>query len=282
MENFILRFYKINPNLLKWNKKDFLFFYVMVPSLILLIYSIPQNIKTEYLVLFPSEPTLISMFFSNYTHSSFFHLRESLIAYFIIVFSLYNLETDKKFFYKVSLFFFVLLPFLSSIGTIYMTPYVNSEQGFSTILSAFTGYLIYAVYGYLKNLERLQINKSFIGLILTINFSYVMILNPLVSDFLKTLLVISFVCFIVGSWVTIKAILREIIQNFIELKSNSLIFKIYKISIFLTVIALLFSFPKLIPSNIKLGDNVVIGVFQHYIGYLFGITSPLIMEMKRR
>ena len=134
---------KIQP---KYKKTSYMIFYFLVPAFLLLIYFLPYSIK-QYLILDVSNPTLISIFFSNYTHSEFLHLVSNLIAYFILIFLLFKVEIYKKMFYKISLLNFIFLPFVVSLSTVYFLPRVPPAQGFSAVVSAFNGYLLYSKVG---------------------------------------------------------------------------------------------------------------------------------------
>ena len=152
---------RLNPLLKSWGKIDYAIFFLLVPAVLTFVYILPFGIK-DYLVLQPLNPTFLSIFFSNYTHIEFFHFFNNILAYLIIIFLIFNIETDKKLFYKTSLLIFILLPFISSLSIIYLTPTVSPTLGFSAISSAFLGYLLYAVYNFLKNAWKLSLNNSFL------------------------------------------------------------------------------------------------------------------------
>jgi hypothetical protein len=275
IEEKIRQITKFNPNSKIWNIYDFIFFFVLIGAILTIIFLLPEKIK-YYFILQPSNNTLISIFLSNYTHTDFNHFIQNLIIYWIIILLLLNLETNKKLFYQVSAFLFIILPFMSSFAVIY---YISgfSSLGFSAIVSGFMGYLIYAVYNYLKNIYKLPLNYHFPFLILSINLTIMVIFNlQNVPLFLKiTLIVIStFLIFI--NMENIKQIVKIIISK-LNIPVKKCYTNIFKISYFLMVFVFLFSLPVLIPSEI-VNEKMTINILSHYVGYCFGALIPFFLN----
>ena len=129
--------------LARWNLKDYLIFFLLIPSIILIIYKLPPSIKQSYFALNTRNPTIPTMFLSNYTELFLQLLEGNLIIYLLTIFFIFLTETDKKLFYTTAIAIFLIIPFFSSAITIYLYPNKIST-GFSAIVSAFMGYLIYS------------------------------------------------------------------------------------------------------------------------------------------
>lgn len=259
-----------------WNKKDYFFFYFIIPFILTFIYLLPDNIK-NYIILNPSNPTILSIFFSNYVHLEPWHFLSNLIFYLIIIFLLFNLERDKNFFYRSSFFIFIILPFVSSILIVYFIPFIPPSLGFSAIVAGFMGYLVYSAFRYIKEYYYKQTHYFFLYLILMLNFIIVANNLRVPITFQIFILSISIILFYLNR-VAIKEISNQIFLKFKGLMSQKLYGQIiYYYLLFFWVIIFIFGLPIIIPSNIIIG-NGRINIFSHYIGYLFGFFVPLIIN----
>lgn len=257
-----------------WTKKDFVFFYIIIPAVLTFMFLLPENIK-YYFILIASNPTILSMFFSNYMHTSLSHFLGNLFSYFIIIFLLFNLEINKKIFYISSILIFLILPFVSSILLVYRFPALPPSLGFSAIVASFNGYLVYSVFNYIKKFYYQQTNIRFVWLILMINVIFAA--NNLGTPAFFQVIVISLsIILIFLNRAAIKEIFEQTILKFKNLISQKFKLFMYNTILFSIVIVFIFSLPSLIPSEIKNG-NSIINIFSHYVGYLFGLFIPLIM-----
>lgn len=275
IEKKIRQITKLNPNSKIWNIYDFIFFFIIIGAILTIIFLLPEKIK-YYFILQPSNNTLISIFLSNYTHMDFNHFIGNLIIYWIIILLLLNLETNKKLFYEVSACLFIILPFISSLAVIYYLTRFSSF-GFSAIVSGFMGYLIYAVYNYLKNIYKFKLNYQFPFLILSINLTIIVIFN------LQNVPLLLIITLIAINTILIFIHLENIKQivKIIKSKFNHPVKKrcteIFNISFFLMVFVFLFSLPLLIPSEI-VKEQMKINILSHYVGYCFGALIPFFLN----
>ena len=254
-----------------WKKWSYVLFFILIPSILILVYLLPIK---QYFILNPSSPTPISIFFSNYTHSEFSHLINNLISYLIVIFLLFNIEINKKMFLKVSLLNFLLVPALSSLFIIYFLSKVPPVQGFSAVVSAFMGYLLYSIYTHLKTVYYEKLNNSFLWLLLMINFVIWSIFNKIeFSIFL--ILITLFLAYINRE--PIKEILTQIKSRWNKLISQKFLERFYNITIFIFTILFVFSLWSLIPSRIIFGSSLI-NTPTHYLGYCFGVFIPVLIE----
>lgn len=270
----------MNPILQSWKKSDYFLFFIFIPAFLSFMYLLPENIK-NYFILDTSNPTILSIFFSNYEHVELLHFGGNLSFYLVVIFFLFNIEINKKIFRKSSVLIFIILPFISSILLIYRFPNFPPSLGFSAIGSAFMGYAIYSIFYYIKNFYYFQLNYSFLYLIIIINLIAVEY-NLKGHPFLLFLKIISFLLFIILIYfnrIALKEISIQIIIKTKNIYSEKLVIPmIYNCSLFVLVIYFMFYLPYLIPSKITEGSGII-NIFSHYIGYIFGLFVPFIITM---
>ncbi len=134
------------------NKKDIIFYSIIlgiIPLILILIYLLPKNYTNIFIFNF-NHPTIISIFFSNYTHQNLGHLCGDLLIYFITMISLLFVETNKKRLYAFSIFAFFIYPFflpqiIEFLFSLFKIPLslINNSLGFSGIILLFEGYFLY-------------------------------------------------------------------------------------------------------------------------------------------
>ena len=258
------------PFPIPWKKSDFAFFFLFIPALLTLMYLLPLNLKND-LILHTSNPNILSIFFSNYMHSNLTHIFENLLSYLLVMFILFNLETNKKRFYRTSGLIFILLPFISSWAAMQYIDLPGGTQGFSALVSAFCGYLIYSVYCYLKQVHFSSLQMRFVLLVIMINVSFMATNVGADTLYLFSLWAIT------GSMMYLNRRELEAIFSMLNLKLKNANFKmdpldtIYYASACVYAFLFLFVLPILIPASI-LVDGHVVNILSHYIGWVFGIV----------
>ena len=273
----MLNLSRLNPNLKLWKKKDYFIFLILIPAVLLLTYLLPENIQ-NYLTLHVSAPSLFSIFFSNYVHVDLLHFLGNLLSYLIVIFLLFNLETNKNIFYKSSFLIFIILPFISSFLVIrYLPSALPPSLGFSAIVAAFMGYLVYSAFAYIKKYYCPQTNIFLIYLILIINLMMVAY-NLSTPDIFQIIIVLILVILFYFNRIVIKEVGKQMVIKFKNRLTQNLIKSlVYNYLLFLASFYFIFFLPYLIPSKIILGKSII-NIFAHYIGYLFGLFVPIIIE----
>ena len=247
-----------------------------------LVFLLPQTIKDNYFILDLTNPSYHTMFLSNYVHSNFDHFFENIAMYYVAIILIFNFATKQTshmfsgWIFTISIF--AILPFLLSIVTL---EYINipiSSQGFSGIVAAFIGYIIYTMYNFLKTNYDENINPNFICLILMIN---VLLTLPNLDSAPEVYLII---CLIIAVLLYMQ---KNSIVKFItsakkenkqkSRKQLSLPAQFYLIISYSFLILSLFLLPSLIPKNV-FNDHMITNTMAHYTGYVFGIFIPLIIE----
>jgi hypothetical protein len=284
----------LNRQLNQWKWYDYLTYFVIIPALMIIIFLLPESIKSS-MYLYVSNPTITNMFFSNYVHQAIDHISSNLLMYILAMIVIFNLETNKKRFYSISAIFFIILPFVISYSTLLLFKGATSPfYGYSGIVAAFLGYLLYITYKYVQTKYINNMNSSWVnsyyrnkfestllGLFIFINFllivfSYTIPLSVFIILVLIIILCIGFNAIVlinivkmIGSQINILASNRN--------TSSSLKFAYYA-AIFGLTFLLLFSLPTLLPANIHTPDNGVVNILGHYVGYGFAIILCMLID----
>ena len=124
-----------SPNRELMNDKygiDFAFFFLIIPLILIFIYILlwlfPQ--LECIFVLQLSNPTIASIYLSNYAHVSFWHLLNNLTGYCVLIYLILTFEIDRKRFYTNMILFFTALPLLRFASIVYWTN-IPASIGFS-------------------------------------------------------------------------------------------------------------------------------------------------------
>lgn len=263
-----------------WPKKQYLLFFIIIPLILALIYLLPQGIKDSYFIMNVKDPSITSIFLSNYTHSDLFnHLLPNVIIYLLTIFLIFNIETRKEVFYRTSFLILILLPVLSSLLTIYLMPSIPPVQGFSAIVAGFLGYFIYCTYNYIKNSFNLDIKKRFIWLIFIINL---VLTTFSINKFFFVASVILSIILLYIERKDVIAVVHKILSKGAEALRTARINPLgnyYRMMIGMISMIFLFQLPLLVTSEVitKFG---IINTPAHYWGYIFGLVIPLLIEKK--
>jgi hypothetical protein len=261
----------------EWKISDWVFYFLLVPALLIIIFELPAGIKEAYFILTPPDITAYSLFLSNYTHSSLPHFMGNLVSYLATCFLIFNFETNKRSFRVYSIFMFLLLPWMISVISMDMLGLQTTYQGFSGIVSSMFGYLTYAIYKFLKAYCCKSMNLTFLSLIIVMNLLFV--LGNISAQVFQYILIITFALILVFLQ---KDVIIEVIQKhfeFIEwLETFPHLQKIYLAIIVLAAINFLFILPHLVPQEI-LQNGALVNYVGHYTGYFFGIFVPIILGM---
>lgn len=268
---------KFNPILKSWKTADYFIFLILLPSILLLTYLLPETIK-NYLILRVSSPSLLSIFFSNYVHVDLLNFLGNFLSYFFIIFVLFNLETNKNLFYRSSFLIFIILPFVSSFLIInILPPTLPPSMGFSAIVAGFMGYLVYSAFRYIKMFYYMKVNYFFLYWIMIINLAAVAYNLHTPILFQIFILFISVILLYLNK-TAINEIGKQIILRIKECLAQKLIgLLFYNYLVFVLSIVSMFALPTLIPSNITIGSSII-NILSHYIGYLFGLFVPIITD----
>lgn len=157
-------------NLKSWKYCDWILYWILIPLILILIYLIPFPDKNLFFILNTSNWLLPSLYSNAFTHSSIDHLSGNQIFYIVWIAFLFAFEGSKKVFHWATLVFFLVIPIISSIATIFFYGYIEktgSVQGFSGIVAALSAYALIAFlrWGFVdiinsfsdwKNLKMLQ------------------------------------------------------------------------------------------------------------------------------
>jgi hypothetical protein len=145
---------EVKANLASRTPLEWVFFWGLVPALLLLVYSLPQGIKDDYFILNTVYPWRVQTWFlSSYTHSQLSpHLAGNLAFYFIVLFMIFAFESDRWRFRLMAAWSFCAVPLFTSFLTIFFWGLIGrttSGQGFSAIIGSLLAYamFIFVIWG---------------------------------------------------------------------------------------------------------------------------------------
>lgn len=260
-----------------WKKHDYIVYFLIVPIIITSIFFIPLIVKQKYFILSPSNVTIFTLFLSNYVHSNWQHFIGNLISYLILCWIIFNFEVDKNLFYAYSILMFFLLPWIISIISIeLMFQLQMSMQGFSGIVSSLLGYMTYAIYKYIKKFYLKNLNTYFLFTILFINLLLILP-NIHANTYLYIILFTIIIAFLYAQKNIIKEGYTLIKRTKTKLKGPLSLLSYYSLVLFISSLIYLFSLPLLIP-EVHVVDGHIINSLAHYIGYVFGVFTPLVLK----
>ena len=162
-----------------WLWYHFLSFYCVIPLIVLTIPLLPFN---DLFILDICHPTFLSIYTSNFVHTTLPHLAGNLVMYLIAITGILFLENDKLRFRNMLAFLFVILPIIASIffiiylGKVCTVQEFTNTYGFSTITLGFTGYFVYltllsSIPLIFKDIEEGMIKQIYVfSVIVLINF----------------------------------------------------------------------------------------------------------------
>ncbi len=238
-------------NLNSWTFHYWLFFYGIIPFIILTIALLSKVLPSETFSVFfiqnQSNFLSISTYLNHFSHNEISHLVSNLLFYLISITIIFIFEDNKKRLKFCTVIFFTIVPILGSYLTLQMwniTHTVNGQNlGFSAIALAFFGYALYIAIKWIYATALLSI---------WLKSSETRIFTRIIGNF------------------SVKQISRyELVQNFI-----------FIIRFFLLAIIMGY----IIKFSIDAGQYIVMNGTRlngigHFQGFILGLFSPIIFSI---
>ena len=262
----------------KITEAEFLFYLIIIPSILVLIYLLPNWIS-DIFKLNLNQPNFISLFFSNYTHQNLGHLLGNLGAYFLLIILILNLEPNKKEFHWFSIFAFLVFPFVIYPITklsFNLFGIINfpSTLGFSGIVALFNGYFIYCLYKYLKTKAFKNLKLSFVFFLLIFNITIWGFFNNFYLG-LASLILIGLLTFM--NLTAIKPLIIFLNSKlFLSNGRNKINWKNFVI--FMLILIPLVSLITLVPKEL-ISNGSIINTPVHFFSLLIGVFLPYLYEI---
>ncbi len=260
----------------KWKPIDYIFYFLLIPLILVLVYLLPETLKQSFRLDIYS-PNLISIFMSSYLHLTLDHFLGNLAVYLIIIFLIFNLETNKRFFYKISAIGFIFVPFFMFVLETLFFDLFNINNfppisGFSGIVTFFTGYLVFVSYTYIKENYVRDLSQYFIYFLLMLNVFIWSLFNSwklALSAFILLLLIS-----LILEFNKIKKIIIKIFEDIVIIEDKKIKkFNIYKFLIVVLSMTFIISLIVIVPKDVVDGTKLI-NTAAHFFGYLLGIFIP--------
>ncbi len=142
------KFNQIKQNIKSWSLKYWIFFYLVIPVLLIIILYLPQTTKDNFFILKTSQFFEIATILHSYTHSTFPHFFWNVIFYLFYLTVIFVFENEKRIFKYSALCFFIFVPIFTALSNYVFFYYMglnNQNQGFSGIVNAFYAYALLSV-----------------------------------------------------------------------------------------------------------------------------------------
>lgn len=147
--DFTKKIIQLKINLKSWTTLEWVLFFIIIPAILLLVYTLPQDIKNSYFILNTTNPwNLQTWLLNEYTHSQLYHLVSNVIAYLIALIAIFSLEDNKRRFWIMAGSSFLLVPLIASLLTLGLFHFLGfgvNSQGFSATVAAFVAYTFISI-----------------------------------------------------------------------------------------------------------------------------------------
>jgi hypothetical protein len=157
-------------NFRKWNIYYLLLFFILIPLINILIYALPEALKSDFFIFHTSELLRLQTYIlSSYTHVEFYpHMVGNLVFYYIVIFVIFAFENNQDRFHKMAILALIFVPIIISLFTAAFWQIIGKNMnslGFSGIDAAFFAYaFVIGFAGFLGNsLESLDHSEMFKG-----------------------------------------------------------------------------------------------------------------------
>ena len=163
------RYFQIIRNLKSWSYFEWIFFFIVIPVILFLIYLLPQNIKDNFFIFDTTQLFRFQTYLLNeYTHSTFDHIFGNFKIYLIALLAIFAFEDNKRRFTIMAASALLLVPIIAAILTVIFWNLIGKNtvsQGFSGITAAFMAYAltIFIVWAMHDFLPMLKHPEKFIG-----------------------------------------------------------------------------------------------------------------------
>jgi hypothetical protein len=256
---------------------DILLLYIGIPVVLLAVYFSSLN---DTLAFYLNEPTILTAYFSNFTHNDLNHLQGNLIFYFFGLTLAYALQRTtfvrtRKELYTDTALIFILVPFaVSGISLCMLNAPDIPFKGFSGIVAAMLGYsislFVFFVYK-LMNLETSRIRYT-LNLFIIFNLVVMMIFRSYVGIATMILLTV----LIIADLFLARQDLQSIIAGIENLSNTKKYFKQLVIFLFFLIVLINFIFWLVLFPNSIINDGSLTNIWGHYVGYVIGMYSVVI------
>jgi len=191
---------QLKSNLKVWNLSAWLFFFGIIPLLLLVIFTLPQSVKDAHFIFHTSDLLRLQTYVMNeYTHSQLFpHMIGNMVLYYITILAIFAFDNNRRRFCLMAGVSLLLVPVICSFLTLGLWHFFGSDtsgQGFSGINAAFLAYAFMVSVTWLLSgrLELFDHKESFVSsawryyvsyILMTIMVALIVFLGILEGQFL--------------------------------------------------------------------------------------------------
>jgi hypothetical protein len=270
---------------------DIYIFCVLVPLFLTTVFVTSLN---KSFALYTADPTIYTIYFSNFAHAGVSHFTNNLTFYLFIISLILvlhktlKIRTKKEFYYDNALIY-LSVPFAVSLYNVKYGPVNNIDVslGFSGIVSALNGYLVALLFIFIYTHTGTKLTKLnyvlssviFFNLLLLMNFKY-----KVESEYTTLLIFLIIFCLL-----NARKDITHILSFVLLYTDNNMEFKnIYIEYVFFTLVVLfggmvmfliVLLWFAMFPDNIRTETGSTVNIVGHYLGYCIGIFIPWFIHL---
>lgn len=248
-------------------------YFVIIPLILTVVFLISDSLK-EVLLLYPNNPTFVSIIGSNYLHTTFPHFISNLIFYLVIMVFIFTFDvaTNKKMLFVNLPLLFIVLPIVSSVVNVIIFSDLGvsaPSNGFSAIVAGVFGYLAFSTSHFIREYYGIKFDRSIIQLMWLILYINLLIVSLIYGYYLAVVVLSVLVLFSI--FYTARDI-KKIFSLLRKLKRPA------RVAIFVSLyLCLCVGVIGLFPESLKNSGNLV-NILAHYVGYVFGFMVPALVS----
>jgi len=260
------------PKLTSHNLKGFLTI-LLIPVILFFIFYLPSDVK-EMLILHRDYSNFYDLLTTHFVHEDLTnHLLPNVLIYLgaaLLLYIFLSILNERKLFYTLFVTNCLIVPFIISLLWIPVNRLIWTRGlrsfGFSGIVSAFLGTLVFAYVLFLHRTLKVDISYAYLSSISFTALVFVLIYFTFTESFIITAasLLLFFVMF---AYKTIKSIDKKAEMKLQEkLKNTQIAYIIVSILYLLILIFSLNLFPRQF-----IQENTTVNFLIHYVGFIIGI-----------
>jgi hypothetical protein len=266
----------ISSSPIKNNYRWYIFaiYFIAVPLILTFVFLFSNELKTV-LLLYPNNPTFISILGSNYLHTTFSHFISNLVFYLVIMSFIFTFDliTNKKMLLINIILLLIVLPIFASLVNVSVFSFLGSNlpsKGFSAVVAGVFGYLAFSTLHFIREYYEVKFEKSILHLMWLIFYINLLIISLVYGYYFAVIvllvLVVVFIIYTKNDIKIIFSLLRRLKRS-----ARVVIFVSFYFCLFVGVIGLF-------PGNLK-NNGTYVNILAHYVGYIFGFMVPAVVSM---
>lgn len=263
----------------KRQKKDWtvwiagIIYFIGIPLLLVILFLLSDMVK-ELLLLYPTNPTFLSVIGSHYLHTTLPHLASNLTFYFLVLpfIFMFDRMSNRKMPLVNLVLLFIILPILVSLinTAIFSDVGITAPgKGFSAIAAGLFGYLAFSTLHFIRDYHGVRFERSIFQLMWLILYINLALISLTYGYYLMVLLLCLLI--LISIFLTYKDY-----GKILDLLTH--VNRVHRTAIFGGfTLSLIAAAQGLFPETTMYGTTLI-NIAAHYVGYIFGFVGPAVVS----